>query len=260
MTKRAKPRAAAAVAQVWDEDEDQTAAEETPGTTEDSMDAVTVPDDDEEPTDEELGELIDGTEDEITDDFEEQAEPAPVAVAVDGDENPQVAAAVKAALAVAKKKKEVSTMASNKDMTKADHIRAEIEKRVAAGDSVRPRDIIAALEKKNVSVTAPQVSVLVKKLVSPAAKAVSKDETPAQKAKAAIGRVTRAATAVKKPLPAAEKKAAPKPSAKATKAPGLDQQQFEALFDAASFVEKCGGVENAINALSAYERLTATRA
>lgn len=261
MPNRAKPQLEAAASKIWDEEDDIDAAADTTGTTDDSTEAVIVQDADEEPTDEELGELIDGTEDEITDDFEEQEELAPVTAAVDGDEDPQVTAAVKAAVAAAKKKKEAPTMASTKDMTKADHIRAEIEKRVAAGSSTRPRDIIEALSKKNIKVTAPQVSVLVKKLVGATAETAGKDATPAQKAKAAINRVTRAATAVKKPLPASEKKVAPKVSAKAAKAPGLlDQKQFESLFDAASFVEKCGGIENAINTLSAYERLTAARA
>lgn len=201
----------------------------------------------EEPTDEDLaeddGELIDGTEDDITDLEQQDEEPDAVASDVGGDEDSPVTAAVKAAVAVAKRKKEVP-MAEK--MTKADHIRAEIEKRQKSGASMRPRDIIEALENKGVTVTAPQVSVMVKKATGGKA-AAPKAEKP----------TIRAASAVKKPLPKAEKKATA--AAKPAKSSGLDKQQFDLLFDAATFVEKCGTVENAINALTAYERLTASR-
>lgn len=249
------PRAAAALAQIWDEAASQTAAD-TPGTTDTSTDADTNP----APAPaEERGELIDGGEDEITTDFEEQARPAPVAVAVDGDDHPRVTAAVQAAVAVAQKKK-VSPMTSSNDMTKADHVRAEIERRQKSGESMRPKDIIETLAKAGVTVTPPQVSVLVKKLVGPVLKAPTADMTPAQKAKAAINRLSRAASAVKKPVPAATPRPPFQAAAKAKAAPKGDDSEYAALFAAANFVGTCGDLVAARKTLDAYERLTATRA
>lgn len=236
------------VAQVWDEEPNTQAVDqpsEDDGATGTEADISPLDD----PTDEDLvevGELIDGSEDDITDLEQQDEDFAAVASDVGGDESSPVAAAVKAALAVAKKKVKEAPMADK--MTKADHIRSEIEKRQKSGDSMRPKDIIEALSKKGVTVTPPQVSVMVKKAGG------SKPSTPKPEK-------IRAASAVKKPIPkAAPKVAAPKAAPKASKTPGLDQQQFELLFDAASFVEKCGGMEHAINALTAYDRLTASRA
>ena len=253
MTHRAKPRAA--VTEVWDDPE----AADLETTQPNSTDAAMIPDD--EAPENELGEPI-AVEDEITDDFEEQARPAPVAVAVDGDDSHSVTAAAAAARAVAKTKK-VSPMAATQDMTKADYIRAEIERRKTAGDSTRPRDIIEALAKKNVKVTAPQVSVLVKKLVGPTLKAAPKDQTPAQKAKAAIGRVTRAATAVKKPATATEAAPAAAPAHRAAakaKPSTKGDENYTALFAAAGFVGACGDIAAARKTLDAYEKLTRSRA
>lgn len=251
----AKKRATQAeVEQVWDDEDSDTQMTDqlSPDDSDDGTEADTS--DLDGPTDDELvdedGDIIDGSEDDITD-LEQQEEETPDAVASDvgGDEETPVTAAVKAALAVAKKKVKEVPMAEK--MSKADHIRAEIEKRQKSGASMRPRDIIEALEGKGVVVTAPQVSVMVKKATGgkTTAKAAGKSE------KATI----RAASAVKKPpVKTSEKKAASATKAPAT-AGGLDKSQFNALFDAAAFVEKCGSVENAINALSAYERLTAAR-
>jgi hypothetical protein len=259
---REKSRAAAAVSRVWDED-DRDAADFSPGTTDTSTEAaIRSATDDPQPT-EELGELIDGGEDEITDDFEERINPAPVAVAVDGVDHPQAADR----LAADAMKKEVSPMPSNKDMTKADHVRAEIERRQKSGESMRPKDIIEALAKKGVKVTPPQVSVLVKKLVGPASKLAPTDQTPAQKAKAAINRLTRAASAVKKPISAAPvaKKPVTAPSAarsagKTKAAPQSSDSEYSTLFAAANFVGACGDLAAARKTLEAYERLTAARA
>lgn len=239
------------VAEVWDDGDDTTDDNTTKLSTEDGATPGTEADisDFEDTTEPELaeeeGELLDGSEDDITDLEQQDEDLDAVASAVGGDENSPVTAAVKAAMAAATKKVKVAPMADNK-MTKADHVRAEIEKRQKSGDSMRPKDIIAALAKKGVTVTAPQVSVMVKKATS--GKTTTKAEKPEK---------IRAASAVKKPMPKpVDKKAA---ATKPTKTGGLDKQSFDALFDAASFVEKCGGVENAINALSAYERLTAAR-
>lgn len=133
------------------------------------------------PSDEDLGELIDGSEDDISD-----LENGDVDVDAAEDCAPAVSAAVKAVAAAAKRKKSVS-MADTK--TKAEHIRDEIARRKAKGEeNIRPRDIIAALETKGVKVTAPQVSVTLrdfdkpkvekKAKAAPAAKAEKKAKEP----------------------------------------------------------------------------------
>lgn len=130
---------------------------------------------DPEPSDEDLGELIDGSEDDISD-LEEGA------VAVDDAEYcaPAVSAAVKAVAAAATRKKS-GVMAEKK--TKAEMIRAEIARRKAKGEeNIRPRDILLALEAKGVNVAAPQVSVALrdfdKAKPAPAAKADKKAKEP----------------------------------------------------------------------------------
>lgn len=251
-TTMAKKKAAQPeVAKVWDDEAPEDDTNYTPSEDDGATGMEADSSDLEGPTDDDLaevGDIIDGTEDDITDleQQEEEEDLAEVASDVGGDESSPVTAAVKAAVAVAKRKKVKEAPMAEK-MTKADHVRAEIDKRVKAGEEgIRPRDIIAALEKKGVTVTAPQVSVMLKKALG--------GETAAPKAEKPV----RAASAVKKPMPKApEKKAAA--ATKPTKPGKLEKQQFDLLFDAASFVEKCGSVESAINALSAYERLTALR-
>lgn len=240
------------VSTVWDDETETQTHEEL---SQDDSDIGTEADnaDLDNPTDEELaevGELIDGTEDDITA-LEQQEDAAEVASDVGGDDSFPVTAAVKAAIAAAKSKKVKEAPMAEK-MTKADHIRAEIEKRQKSDASMRPRDIIEALTKKGIEVTAPQVSVMVKKATG------GKSATP----KAEKTEKVRTANAVKRPGPKTEKRAAPAKSPKVggvAQPSGMDKQQFDLLFDAAAFVEKCGGVQSAINALSAYERLTALR-
>lgn len=237
MKKRAKK--SAAVAQVW-ETEDRTTDEaltetlsmDVEPTTSDASDIAA--EQNQSPNEADLGDTIDGTEDELTDEK--------VAASVGSDGSPQVAAAVKAAAAAAKVTKERTTMATT--MTKADQIRAEIERRKKSNSSTRPKDIIEALEKRGVKVTAPQVSVLVRDIVGAAA-------SPAKPER------SRAATAVKKPEPAA-KTQAQKKAAKTT-APINDGHGYDALFAAAHFVGSCGSLAEARAVLSTYERLTAAQ-
>jgi hypothetical protein len=107
------------------------------------------------PSDAELGEIIDGSEDDISD-----LENGDTDAGVAADCAPAVAAAVKAASVAAKRKKSVSMAEKKTDKTKAEYIRDEIARLKAKGEEkIRPRDIIAALEEKGVKVTAPQVSV-----------------------------------------------------------------------------------------------------
>jgi hypothetical protein len=257
---RKNSRTTAAVSQVWDDDDDSYAADDSSRTIDTGTDAETDLAPETLTHAEDLGELIDGGEDQITDDFEELAQPASVAVAVDGDDHSQVTAAVEAAVAVAKKKK-VSSVPTSKEMTKADYVRAEIERRQKAGDSIRPRDIIEALAKRGVKVTPPQVSVLVKKLAGPGAvKKTAADQTPAQKAKAAINRLARVASAVKRPGQAVAARQPVQAAAKTKAGPKDGESEYSALFAAANFVGACGDLAAARKTLDAYEQLTAARA
>lgn len=78
------------------------------------------------------------------------------AVETDEDDDP-----VEAPKATKTQKRKVKAMAEKK--SGADHIREEIERRQASGDSLRGVDIVAALAKKRVTVSPAQVSQLLKK-------------------------------------------------------------------------------------------------
>ena len=69
--------------------------------------------------------------------------------------------------------------------TKADYIREIISAKQAAGAELRPRDIIAALEKKGVEVNASQVSITLRSMgVPPSRKGPGKTSVKAEVAKA----------------------------------------------------------------------------
>lgn len=178
-----------------------------------------------EPVPQEPGELIDGSEDDISA-FEEQDPTAPIEVAVDLDDGAR--APVKT---VAQKRSD--DMA---DKTKADMIRDEIAKRKEKGESqIRPRDIIAALKERGVTVTAPQVSVTLRDFDKKPAKAVktakaAKDKEP----KRALAKVR---------------------SAAAPSAPAANGPSYQALEATAAFVSGSGGLEPARQLLDAYARL-----
>lgn len=88
--------------------------------------------------------------DEVSDDAVDSA------VEVDEDDEP-----VEAPTATKTTNRKVKDMAEKK--SGADHIRDEIERRQASGDSLRGVDIVAALAKKRVVVSPAQVSQLLKK-------------------------------------------------------------------------------------------------
>lgn len=199
---------------------------------------IALPETDEtfEPVLQEPGELIDGSEDDISK-LEEQDPTAPIEVAVDFDDRAQAAP-----LAAAEKRND--DMADEK-MTKAEMIRDEIAKRKEKGDApIRPRDIIAALAEKGVKVTAPQVSVTLRDF----------DKKPAEKPARRI-QPSRPIPAVKK-LERAPKRAAAKISAAAPKrTPAANDPSYSALEAAAAFVQSNGGLEQTKNLLNAYARL-----
>lgn len=182
---------------------------------------------DPEPSDEELGELIDGTEDDISDLEDGDAE-----VGATEDCAPAVAAAVKAASVAASRKKSVS-MAETK--TKAEMIRDEIARQKAKSDgAVRPRDIIAALAAKGVTVAAPQVSVALRDFDKPkTAKAPKAKAEKVEKPKRVLAKVNA--------------HAAPK-----AKKPTATALSLAELADVGNFVRGYASPADAISAIYAY--------
>lgn len=208
-----------------------------------------------------LGDVIDGTEDDISD---LEQETAPLASDVgDDDRDPAVTAAVQAVLQATATKKRLPPMAdtAKKTTTKADSIRATIAKMKAASDDViRPRDVIAALETQGIIVTAPQVSVTLRdwnkqadkpprsaKVVTAAVKAVrsatpSKTTTPAS---IPPGRVANKVRSVE-PAPQAQPQAQP-----------VNGAAYPGLMQTAAFVKSVGGATAARELLSVFEQLMA---
>lgn len=209
-------------------------------TKKDGTDAeIDLPDADEtfEPVPQEPGDVIDGSEDDISA-LEEQDPTAPVEVAVDLDDR---ARAVAAKSAAAQKRSE--PMSENKK-TKAELIRDEIAKRKAKGDDpIRPRDVIAALASQGIKVAAPQVSVALRDFGKPTS------EKPAAKAPKA--------PKAEKATPAAPKRAVAKvrAAASAKSTPAANEPSYAALEAAATFVKGSGGLETARSLLDAYARL-----
>jgi hypothetical protein len=194
---------------------------------------------DPEPSDEDLGELIDGGEDDISDLEESDANIGAVE-----DCAPAVSAAVKAVAAAAKRKKSDS-MAETKTHTKAEMIRDEIARRKAKGeDSIRPRDVIATLGLKGITVAAPQVSVALRDFDKPKAE---------KKIKAAPA--ARAEKKVKEPKRVLAKvNAATAPKVK--KAVGGPLRPEE-LATVGKFVRAYASPNAAIDAIQAYAEYTA---
>lgn len=198
---------------------------------------IDLPDADEtfEPVQQEPGELIDGSEDDISA-LEEQDPTAPVEIAVDLDDRARAVAAVRPTV-----QKRSEPMSENKK-TKAELIRDEIAKRKAKGDDpIRPRDVIAALANQGIKVAAPQVSVALRDFGKPTS------------AKPAAAKAPKA----EKATPAAPKRAVAKvrAAASAKSTPAANEPSYAALEAAATFVKGSGGLETARQLLDAYARL-----
>jgi hypothetical protein len=191
-----------------------------------------------EPVLDELGDVIDGGEDDISA-FEEQDPTVPIEVAVDLDGRARAAETISAA---APKRSE--PMSENKK-TKAELIRDEIDKRRAKSDDpIRPRDIIAALESRGIKVAAPQVSVALRDFDKP------KTDKAAKTSKASTPEATTKTEQTPKRAAAKVRSAVLPKSASAANEPS-----YAALESAASFVKGSGGLETARQLLDAYARL-----
>lgn len=122
--------------------------------------------------------------------------------------------------------------------TKAESIREVIELLKARGDELRPRNIIAALEKKGVEVNASQVSITLRSMGVPAIKRGTskpdKETTPAEHNGESKSRIaTKLATPVTK-----------------TAEPVADMDAYGDMIDtAATFMHEVGGYERAVSLL-----------
>lgn len=124
--------------------------------------------------------------------------------------------------------------------TKADYIREVIAAKQAAGAELRPRDIIAALEKKGVEVNASQVSITLRAMgvppLRPGGKKKAEAKPPAAVEASADGR----RATLKRRAPEAESTGE------------LSAHHFEA---AADFIHEVGGYAQAVRLLELCNRV-----
>lgn len=196
--------------------------------------------DDAEDADDEEAE-VDGYESEEGDDADDGKE-VDATVAVDSDDPAPVPVTASA-------KKKVSPMSEKK--SGADHIRDEIAKRQAAGESLRGVDIVAALAKRRIEVSPAQVSQLLKKAGAGGA--------PRGKKLVAAGDEGKSRIANKAKKPTAE---TPRMLPKARPATGaVGTLPMDQLKAASAFLAACGGCyDSAGEILSAHKQLGAMMA
>lgn len=216
---------------------------------------------------EELGDDVDGDEE---DDSEEAADEEPeydddvkseVQDAVEDDEEVVTAVADDESEeeedeeTVSTTNEDVSVMAEK--MSLSDHVRAEIDRRHKAGDSLRGVDIVNALAKRKIEVSAAQVSQLLKKAGlggKPRGKKAAVAATAGGEEK------SRSALKAKKREPAAPAAPVSRPAAKARPAATngfrVPMTQLQA---AEAFVDACGGsFKDAERILTAAAQLSQT--
>ena len=221
--------------------EDEAVEVDTDDLAEDEEETEVVVAEDEEESDDDAAdeeEEVDGYEPEDGDvaaDGEEEV----ATVATDSDDPAPVPVTASA-------KKKVSNMSEKK--SGADHIRDEIAKRQASGESLRGVDIVGALAKRRIEVSPAQVSQLLKKAGMGGAPRGKKLATAGDDSK------SRVAGKAKKSHTAEPPRVAPKarPSQSATALP-MDQ-----LKAASAFLAACDGCYNtAGEILSAHKQLGA---
>jgi len=194
------------------------------------------PEDAEDAEDADDDEEVDGYESEEGDDADD-GEEVDATVAVDSDDPAPVPVTASA-------KKKVSPMSEKK--SGADHIRDEIAKRQAAGESLRGVDIVAALAKRRIEVSPAQVSQLLKKAGAGGA--------PRGKKLVAAGDEGKSRIANKAKKPTAETPRMLPKGRPATGAVGtLPMDQLKA---ASAFLAACGGCyDSAGEILSAHKQI-----
>ncbi len=195
-----------------------------------------------EPSDAELSAEDSVAEDEVDDsDAAGDFEPEEGDDADEGTVDSDVEADKKSAT---KKKKVVNTMADKK-MSMSDHVRAEIDKRQSAGDSLRGVDIVNALAKRGIKVSPAQVSQLLKKA------GVGQKARGPRKSKAAAEERSRAASSIRKG--GEQKRAAPKTRLAERASGSLPVAHLKA---AKAFLAACGdSYDEATNVLQLHKQL-----
>lgn len=162
---------------------------------------------------------------------------------VDADEE-EVSEEATAPVNTGIKKKKVRDMATK--LSGADHIRNEISRRQETGASLRGVDIVAALAKKNITVSPAQVSQLLKKSGAPAKKPAAAKPEGKSFVAARVGRKTAEVEQPRK----ANRTPAPAAPARST---NLPMTQIKA---AGAFLEACDGCyDTARDILSAHKQL-----
>lgn len=236
----------------------------------DAEDAELAAEEDDSDFDPEEGDTTDETEDEeydveeevvaeakdadaeLEDDETEQAESADDAAEIDDDT--YATDEVDTAPVATNRKRD---MAEKKKITLSDHIRAEIKRRRDSGASLRGKDILEALARRDITVSAAQISQIMKKEGVPPGKpgrrkaAVEAVEGRSRDA----GQRKRQQTPAPKPAAKAPERAAGKlPRATETsRGFSLPMQQLKAV---EAFVEACGGFQNAERILTAAASLS----
>lgn len=236
-----------------DVEDDELAAVEAEGDSEvsDEVDGDDEGDEDADEAEDEEPEYEDDDVEDASQDVVEDAEEVVTAVADDDEETGNED--------VSDTTEDVPVMAEK--MSLSDHVRAEIARRQKSGESLRGKDILEALSKRKIKVSAAQISQLLKKAglsgktrgrpaAAPAAVAGSTEKSRAA-LKAKKRDVEPATAAVAKP-PRQALKARPTAS-NGFKVP-MDQLQA-----AEAFVEACGGsFQAAGRILTAAEQLSQT--
>lgn len=203
-----------------------------------------------EPTDAELvdaavnDDIEDGSADDDADGFD--SEPGDDADE-EGDE--EVDSAVDADEEESKTTRVVTPMADKKKKSMSDHVRDEIDRRNAAGESLRGVDIVNALAKKGVKVSPAQVSQLLKK-----AGVSAKGRNPRKSKVAEAAEDTRSRAAVSTRKGTEPKRPANKVRPTAEPAGSLPVAHLRA---AKAFIAACGdSYEEARNVLELHQQLT----
>lgn len=209
---------------------------------------------DSEEDEEENGELAEGSDEEA------EVEEQPIVTAEnaddeaddsdDNEENPADEDDETEASSAQPKGKKMATKASSGGKTKAESIREVIEARKKAGKDLRPRDIIADLEKRGVEVNASQVSITLRSTGVPPSRKGGAGKKTAKESVEENGEATRSRATAKARAVAA------KPVKTLREATTEDfAEVYQALTAAQTFVQTVGGLDKATRALDAWSHL-----
>lgn len=212
--------------------------------------ADATPEEDEEEVDEDIDEEeddVDEDDEEVDEDDEEadadEAEAIGTDPEIDSEDTTPTDASTKEATNPRGEKMAKKSMTGAK--TKAEHIREVIAAKKAAGAELRPRDIIAALEKRGVEVNASQVSITMRAMGIPAMRkgGGAKPKTAKPVTHEAPAETKRATLKLKAPVS--------EPSVN-----GAMHAIDEQIGAAADFIHAVGGYERAVSLLNLCNKVS----